>query len=93
MKSIRSFLLVKSLLFVFLAAGLSPRLAAAQPSVEGKFTLPFEARWGNALLQPGDYSFSIQSTDLPARVVIRREPRGGQIAMGFGPRLGQQQIF
>ena len=81
MKSIRSFLLVKSLLFGLLAAGLSPRLATAQASVEGKFTLPFEARWGNALLQPGDYSFSIQSTDLPARVVIRREPRGGQIAM------------
>lgn len=81
MKSTRSFSLVKSLSLVLLAAGLSPKLATAQPSVEGKFTLPFEARWGNAVLQPGEYTFSILSTSLPAMVVVRREAGGAQVAM------------
>lgn len=76
-----SFSLAKSLILVLVAAGFSSRPAAAQASVEGKFTLPFEAHWGNAVLQPGDYTFSILSTGLPAIVVVRREPRGARVAM------------
>ena len=81
MKSIRSFSLFKSLILVLLAAGLSKTLAKAQASVEGKFTLPFEARWGNAVLTPGDYTFSILSTGLPALVAVRRESGGERVAM------------
>lgn len=81
MKSTRSLSLVKGLLLLLLTAGLSPNGARAQAAVEGKFTLPFEARWGRAILPPGDYAFSIQSTSLPAIVTVRRGSRGAPTAM------------
>ena len=37
---------------------LGPCLANAQ-GLTGKFTLPFDARWGLATLQAGDYSFKL----------------------------------
>jgi hypothetical protein len=39
------------------AVMLAASLASAQmPSYRGKFTLPFEARFGNVVLQPGSYT-------------------------------------
>lgn len=58
MKWTRSFDVVKVLLLAVLAAGLNAKLASAQ-GYQGKFTLPFEARWGRAILPPGEYSFSV----------------------------------
>ena len=40
-----------------LAVALSSGFANAQ-DVAGKFNLPFEARWGNIVLTPGQYSFT-----------------------------------
>jgi len=54
MKSIR-FTLLSSLALALLG----PCLAQAQ-GLTGEFTLPMEARWGTATLQPGIYSFRIQ---------------------------------
>jgi len=53
MKSIR-FTMLSSLALALLG----PCLANAQ-GLTGQFTLPFEARWGLATLQAGDYSFKL----------------------------------
>jgi len=37
----------------------------------GRFTLTSEARWGIAVLAPGDYDFTLDSTRAPSRVVVR----------------------
>jgi hypothetical protein len=39
----------------------------------GKFTLPFEARWGSAVLPAGDYSFRVDPGAAPYMAVIERE--------------------
>jgi len=53
---------MKSMRFTILSslalALLGPCLANAQ-GLTGKFTLPFEARWGLATLKAGDYSFKL----------------------------------
>lgn len=41
------------------------------PVFKGTCTLPFETRWGTAILPPGEYTLSVQSTALPARVTVR----------------------
>ncbi len=60
MKTTGSFSLGKSLVYGLLAASLFQKMAAGS-DIEGKFKLPFEARWGSAILPPGDYTFSIES--------------------------------
>lgn len=72
MNSTRSFTLVRILLLAVLAAGLSASLANAQ-ELGGKFTLPFEARWGRATLPPGDYSFNLNTAVAPYTVTVRGE--------------------
>jgi hypothetical protein len=37
---------------------------------QGKFTLPFQARWGQATLPAGDYSFTLDSVDMKSRLRI-----------------------
>jgi hypothetical protein len=58
MKSIRSFTLLKLATASLLAICFNAGLASAQTA--GKFTLPFEARWGEATLPAGDYSFKLE---------------------------------
>jgi hypothetical protein len=70
MKSIQSFNSVRILLLAVLAAGLSASLASAQ-EFEGKFTLPFEARWGQAVLPPGDYTFTVNDASSGKNIIVR----------------------
>jgi len=69
MKSIRSSMFFK--LFI-LAVGLmgATAIPAQAQSATGKFTLTHDARWGNVLLTPGVYSFSLQSPSLPAAIMV-----------------------
>jgi hypothetical protein len=67
---------VRILLLAVLAAGLSASLASAQ-EYQGKFTLPFEARWGKAVLPAGDYSFCVNPSAPPYTVLVSQEGRGG----------------
>ncbi len=69
MKSIRSSMLLKVLILAVGALGASVSSAHAQ-SANGRFTLPHEARWGNVLLSPGVYTFSLQSPSLPAAITV-----------------------
>jgi hypothetical protein len=60
--SLRLLLGVVIATFVFTAA------ANAQPSFAGKFTLPYEVRWGQAVLPAGDYVIRMDATASPARI-------------------------
>ncbi len=69
MKSIRS-----SMLFNVVVLAIGVLAACATPaqaqSATGKFTLTHDARWGNVLLTPGVYTFSLQSPSLPAAIMV-----------------------
>ena len=69
MKSTRSLKSVRIQLLAVLAAALSASLASAQ-NYEGKFTLPFEAHWGKAVLPAGDYTFRVNPSEPPCMVSV-----------------------
>jgi hypothetical protein len=69
MKSIRSSMLLKVLVLAVGTLGTSVGSAHAQ-SANGKFTLTHDAHWGHVLLTPGVYTFSLQSPNLPAAVMV-----------------------
>jgi hypothetical protein len=81
MKLTQRFNLVKVMLFAALAAGLSIGTASAQNVIRGKFTLPFEARWGADVLLPGDYTFELNVAKRPYIVAVRQGDRGVALAM------------
>jgi hypothetical protein len=43
---------------------------ADHPVFKGQFTLADQVLWGNAVLQPGDYTITIGSSSMPARVSV-----------------------
>jgi hypothetical protein len=59
---------LKLLLGVVIATFVLTAAANAQPSFAGKFTLPYEVRWGQAVLPAGDYVIRMDSTASPARI-------------------------
>ena len=71
MKSLRCSSLVKTLA---LSAGVVALLSVFAPAQDfvGKFTLPYEAHWGQTLLSPGEYSYSLESTGPSARLLVRK---------------------
>lgn len=85
MKTIRSFTL-SSLVLALLASCLSAGMARAQ-EMQGKFTLPFDARWGQATLPAGDYSFTVDQSQAAAKVVLAGEKARAIIrAQGYDPK-------
>lgn len=81
METIQSFSAVKTAILALLLMGLSAGHAHAQDTMPLKFTLPFEVRWGIAILPAGDYSLSAESTSLSGFVIVRREPQGDAVAL------------
>ena len=59
---------VKLILGVLFATCVFTAAANAQPIFVGKFTLPYEARWNNAVLSAGEYSIRMDSKGAPAVV-------------------------
>lgn len=55
-------------------AVIAPRLQAG-PAVQGKFTLPFNAKWGKISLPAGDYTLAINHYNSMTTVVIARSGR------------------
>jgi hypothetical protein len=53
-----------------LALGALATSGNAQNAYQGKFTLPFETRWGGATLPAGDYTFALPSNSAPYRLYI-----------------------
>src|SRR5215472_7405847 len=64
------------------AASFFARPASAQ-SEAGTFTLPIETRWDRAVLPPGNYSFTMNSTSLPAIITVRGE-KTVAVVMAYG---------
>jgi hypothetical protein len=54
--------------------------ASAQDVYKGKFTLPADARWDNATLPAGEYTFTLKSVALPTRIVVTG-PNGSQFVI------------
>ncbi|HEV2424944.1 MAG TPA: hypothetical protein VGZ29_08965 [Terriglobia bacterium] len=85
MKTIRRFTL-GSLVLALLASCLGAGMARAQ-EMQGKFTLPFDARWGQATLPAGDYSFTVDQSKSAARLVLSGENTRAIIrAQGYDPK-------
>ncbi len=66
MKSIRKFAYAAAL--TLSALNLAPSLASAQDE-SGRFTLPQEVLWQNALVPAGDYKFTLQSVG-PSKMLM-----------------------
>jgi len=75
MNAIRTSSIVKFLGLAVLAACFAAGHANAQV-FQGKFTLPFEARWGQATLPAGDYSFTLDSVGPTCALRIYRGRQG-----------------
>ncbi len=74
MNTIRNSKLLRLLGLALLAVCFNAGHASAQV-FQGKFTLPFEARWGQAILPAGDYSFRLDSVDPACLVQVYRGNR------------------
>ena len=76
MNNNRSLRLIKFAGLALLTACMGASLANAQ-SAAGKFNLPVEVRWGQAVLPPGNYSFTVNSSSdsPPNTVLVRGEDR------------------
>ncbi|MGA2606079.1 MAG: hypothetical protein ABSH01_01325 [Terriglobia bacterium] len=71
MNWIRRSTLLRLLGLALLAACFNAGHASAQV-FQGKFTLPFEARWGQATLPAGDYSFTLDSVSTTCALRLHR---------------------
>ena len=70
MTNSRTSTLIRVVFLALLATVASVGLLSAQDA-KGTFTLPFEVRWGMAILPAGDYSFKLDNTN--SIVTIRGE--------------------
>jgi len=88
----RSFKLVAPLGLALLAGCFTANLASAQEAYRGKFILPVEAQWGQVVLPPGEYSFTLDYDTVAGKVTIRG---GTGRALGFimNPANCDQQTF
>ncbi len=76
----RSLKLVAPLAFALLAGCFTANRANSQEIYRGSFTLPVEAQWGNVVLPPGEYSFTLDHGTAAGKVTIQGE--SGQ-TLGF----------
>jgi hypothetical protein len=53
------------------AFGIGASRTVAQVAFRGSFTLPYEVHWNNSVLPAGDYTFTLQSTRWPARMILQ----------------------
>jgi hypothetical protein len=88
MKSNRTTSFFKHSLPAVLSACLFLGYASAQPpDAVGKFTLPFEARWGKAVLPAGNYSFTVSHTGgSPELLAIKNGSKAVALVMASGVR-------
>lgn len=80
MNTNQSLRLVKFAVLALVTACLGAGLANGQ-EVQGKFNLPFEIHWGQAVLSPGNYSFRLNSSGASPdyTVVVREEDQAATI--------------
>ena len=64
-------------LFLALAATVASVGLLSAEDPKGTFTLPFEVRWGTAVLPPGDFSFKVDNTNYV--ITIRGENQAAMV--------------
>jgi hypothetical protein len=64
----------KLILGVLFTTSVFTTAAKAQPSFEGKFTLPYEVHWNRAVLPAGQYSIEVDAKGMPT--VLRSTSSG-----------------
>lgn len=79
---------LKLLLGTLMAICVFSAAANAQPSFIGKFTLPYEVRWGQAVLPAGNYFIRIDSMAAPATI---SSEGGGRTAFVKPPVLADSE--
>jgi hypothetical protein len=80
MKGNRSFW-INTMVAVLLGTCLSTGAAGDQHVYKGKFTLPVTARWGQAVLPAGDYTFTLDTTSLPAVASVQDRDRNVRLVL------------
>lgn len=76
MTNTRAFTLIRVVFLALLATVASAGLLSAE-DYNGTFTLPFEVRWGTAVLSAGDYSFQLDKSE--QIVTIRGENQAARV--------------
>ena len=71
MKMNRMLTVLRLLVLGVVVAGFNAKLASAQ-DFQGKFTLPFATRWGQAMLPAGDYSFTLDKDYRGSVITVHR---------------------
>jgi hypothetical protein len=80
MKTKKSFSMIQLLTLGLLVCFLGAGVANAAPLYRGRFTLPYEVRWGQAVLPAGDYLLGFQDIGTRVFVLIRDAKSGKDIA-------------
>ena len=84
MRSIRNLAPEKLLLLVVLSICQIPGVANAQSTnLQGRFHLPSEAHWGQAVLPAGDYTFTVDLTKDATPLVVVRSADGKSAAFAL----------
>ncbi|MGD0221650.1 MAG: hypothetical protein ABSF71_04880 [Terriglobia bacterium] len=83
MNSIRISILLRFLGLVLLAVCFNAGHASAQ-MFQGKFTLPFEARWGQAILPAGEYSFKLDGVCATCALYLSRGTQNVAMILAWG---------
>jgi hypothetical protein len=78
----------KLLLGVLLATFVFTAAANAQPSFQGKFTLPYEVQWNHAVLPAGEYSIEVDAKGRPA---ILHSVSTGNSALTSSPVIADRE--
>jgi hypothetical protein len=74
MKTMEKRTAVKLLVAALVATCLFAGIARAQsPRFVGKVTLPFDVRWGDHVLPPGEYMLRIDTIASPVRAIVQAE--------------------
>jgi hypothetical protein len=84
MKKTRNFRHVRFTLLLLAGSLCVGRLTAqaGEPVSAGKFTLPFEVRWGQAILPAGDYTYTLNSATFSGVVTVRGNSKAVMILVG-----------
>ena len=72
MTNTRTFRLIRVIFLALLAtvASVAPLSAADYTIYTGRFTLPFEAKWGTATLPPGEYTFTLNQATVEGSLKV-----------------------
>jgi hypothetical protein len=80
MKSQNNFPAIQFAMFGLVASLLLVGVALAAPIYRGSFTLPYDARWGQATLPAGDYMIRFEDVGSRAFLVVKETKSGRDVA-------------